>query len=239
MGYSQYQVKYINNKIPISSNIDIPHSKYLDIVEDELPTINYENISYLNGEAQPPTALIQQEQSTPVTKAPTFKPSRGLSQFNLNYNEALKVGGLEARQLQDRRTLFTQLAQMESGFNSSIQNRAGAPAFGYFQFMQGNYKGTNYNNVGVYGGVDLNTFRNSPVLQIRAANRLANAFMSSFSKSELQRLHNMGWTDNAIIAGCWLGGAKGVKAFAFNNKDRSDGWTTVGKRMRQFNYGNI
>jgi len=41
--------------------------------------------------------------------------------------------------------------------------------------------------------------------------------MSSFSKTELNRLHSMGWTDNAIIAGCWLGGPGGVRAFAFNN----------------------
>jgi hypothetical protein len=48
----------------------------------------------------------------------------------------------------------------------------------------------------------------------------------------------MGWTDNAIIAGAWLGGPGGVRAFAFQGKDRSDGATTVGQRMRQFNYAN-
>jgi len=46
----------------------------------------------------------------------------------------------------------------------------------------------------------------------------------------------MGWTDNAIIAGCWLGGPGGVRAYAFNNNNRSDGATTVGARMKAFNY---
>ena len=238
MDYSQYQVKYIDNVIPDSKPLDIPTGEFQDVP-------NYGNISYLNGEAQPATALIQEEvqevkKKNPVKRvintAPTFKASKGLNQFNFNYNEALKVGGNEAAQLQSRRALFTHLAQMESGFNSAIQNRGGAPAYGYFQFMQGNYRGKNYNNVGLFSGVDLNTFRNSPVLQIRAANKLANSFMSSFSKTELNRLHSMGWTDNAIIAGCWLGGPGGVRAFAFNNQNRSDGATSVGARMKLFNY---
>lgn len=238
MDYSQFQVKYVDTKLPTSRLLEIPEGEMQDIP-------SYRNISYLNGEAQPATALIQKEEEVqniqnPVKKVinttPTFKTSKGLNQFNFNYNEALKVGGTEAAQLQSRRALFTHLAQMESGFNSTIQNRAGAPAYGYFQFMQGNYKGRNYNNVGLFGGVDLNTFRNSPVIQIRAANKLANAFMSSFSKTELNRLHNMGWTDNAIIAGCWAGGPGGVKAYAFRNQDRSDGATTVGTRMKLFNY---
>lgn len=233
MEYSDYQVKYIDNVLPDSRPLDIPSGEiqYLDIG----------NISHLNGEALPATSLIQEEvKENPVkkviNKAPTFKISKGLRDFSTNYNEALKVGGDEAKQLQSRRTLLTHIAQIESGFNSFIQNRSGAPAYGYFQFMQGNYKGKNYNNVGLYGGVDLNTFRNSPVLQIRAANKLANSFIQSFSKTELNRLHNMGWTDNAIIAGCWLGGPGGVRAYAFNNNNRSDGATTVGARMKAFNY---
>lgn len=236
MDYSQYQVKYIENPtfvrtIPsIEENIEIP---------------DYNNISYLNAEAAPATALIQEEE-TPTKKAnpikramskvPTFKTSKGLSQFNLNFDEALKIGGREAEELKARRTLLTHLAQVESGFNSSVQNRSGAPAFGYFQFMQGLYKGTNHNNIGQYAGVDINTFRNSPVLQIRAANKLANSFMNSFSKVELNRLHQLGWTDNAILAGCWLGGPGNVKKLAFKGIDSSDGTDTVGKRMKKFNY---
>lgn len=233
MAYSDYQVKYIDNVLP--------DSRPLDISPEETQYFDIGNLSHLNGEALPAVSLIQEEvKENPVkrviNKAPTFKISKGLRDFSTNYNEALKIGGNEAKQLQSRRTLLTHLAQVESGFNSFLQNRSGAPAYGYFQFMQGNYKGKNHNNISLYGGVDLNTFRKSPVLQIRAANKLANSFIQSFSKTELNRLHNMGWTDNAIIAGCWLGGPGGVRAYAFNNSNRSDGATTVGARMKAFNY---
>lgn len=235
MDYSQFQVKYIDLPTIEYKPIELP-----DI--DDIPDIS--NITYLNGEAQPATALIQEE--TPIkkpnpvkraiSKTPVFKTSKGLSQFNLNFDEALKVGGKEAEELKARRSVLTHLAQVESGFNSAVQNRTGAPAFGYFQFMQGLYKGTNHNNIGQYAGVDVNTFRNSPVLQIRAANRLANSFMNSFSKTELNKLHQLGWTDNAILAGCWLGGPGGVKKLAFKGIDASDGSDTIGKRMKRFNY---
>lgn len=237
MDYSQFQVKYIKNPTISQSIPDI---------DQEIPEMDLGNISYINGEADSPTSLIEQEEAlkpNPVkrvikssTVSPTFKSSKGLNQFNLDFDEALKIGGDEARQLQSRRAVLTHLAQIESTFNSNIQNRAGAPAYGYFQFMQGPYRGKNYNNIGLYAGVDLDTFRNSPVLQIRAANKLANSFMSSFSKTELDRLHSLGWTDNAIIAGCWLGGPGGVRRFAFRNIDSSDGADTVGKRMKKFNY---
>ena len=235
MDYSQFQVKYIDLPTMEYKPIEIPNI-------DDVPDIS--NITYLNGEAYPATALIQEEapikKPNPVkriiSKTPVFKTSKGLSQFNLNFDEALKVGGKEAEELKARRAVLTHLAQVESGFNSAVQNRTGAPAFGYFQFMQGLYRGTNHNNIGQYAGVDVNTFRNSPVLQIRAANKLANSFMSSFSKTELNKLHQLGWTDNAILAGCWLGGPGGVKRLAFKGIDASDGSDTIGKRMKKFNY---
>lgn len=237
MDYSQFQIKYINTP---TAEYKLPNIEQVVSLEP----LDISNISYLNGEAQPATALIQEE--TPVkklnsvrkaiSKAPVFKISKGLSQFNFNFDEALKVGGKEAEELKARRAVLTHLAQVESSFNSSVQNRSGAPAFGYFQFMQGPYKGTNHNNIGQYAGVDINTFRNSPILQIRAANKLANSFMNSFSKTELNKLHQLGWTDNAILAGCWLGGPGGVKKLVFKGIDASDGSDTISKRMRTFNY---
>lgn len=237
MDYSQFQIKYIN-----TPTVEYKLPNIEQTVSPE--PLDISNISYLNGEAQPATALIQEEtpvkKTNPVrkaiSKAPVFKSSKGLSQFNLNFDEALKVGGREAEELKARRAVLTHLAQVESSFNSSVQNKSGAPAFGYFQFMQGPYRGTNHNNIGQYAGVDINTFRNSPILQIRAANKLANSFMNSFSKTELNKLHQLGWTDNAILAGCWLGGPGGVKKLAFKGIDASDGSDTISKRMRTFNY---
>lgn len=232
MDYSQFQVNYIKN--PTLESGKLPTVEFTDVPD-------YSNISYLNGEAAPATALIEEEEVkvNPIKKkTPKVKfTGSGFNNFNLYYDQAIKSSSSElAAQLNSRRNLFTKLANQESGFRHNVRNSAGVPAFGYFQFMQGNYNGKNYNNIGQYAGVDLDTFRNSPVIQIQAANNLANYFMSSFSKTELQRLHQMGYSDSAIIAGAWLGGPGGVRAFAFSNNNRKDvHGTSVGKYMQMFN----
>ena len=171
-----------------------------------------------------PTSMNGQLISAPTTS--------GSQEFEKAYDEVEKLDP----DAKNRRTLLTQLAKAESGFVKDVQNRGGAPAYGYFQFMQGNYRGKNYNNIGTYAGTDIATFRNNAKLQIQAANKLAKEFMSSFSQNELDRMHKMGWTDNAIIAGAWLGGPGGVRAYVFNNNDRNDGATSISKRMKQFNF---
>lgn len=40
-----------------------------------------------------------------------------------------------------RFNFFAKLAKKESGFDPKIQNKLGAPAYGYFQFMQGTSNG--------------------------------------------------------------------------------------------------
>jgi hypothetical protein len=46
----------------------------------------------------------------------------------------------------------------------------------------------------------------------------------------------MGYSDSAIIAGAWLGGPGGVRAFAFKNQDRKDvNGTGVSTYMKKFN----
>ena len=230
MDYSQFQVNYI--KTPTIESGRLPEIQQ---------SPDYSNISYLNGEAEPATALIQEEEETPkpnpvrkFKKLPTFKPSKGLANFNLYYDQAIKQD--TTGQLASRRNLFTRLANFESSFIPDIQNKKGVPAYGYFQLMQGLYNGKQHNNIGQYAGVDLDTFRNSPVIQIQAANNLANSFINSFSKTEIQRLHQMGYSDSAIIAGAWLGGPGGVRAFAFRNQNRKDvNGTSVGKYMQMFN----
>ena len=156
----------------------------------------------------------------------------GSEEFEKAYDEVEKLNP-EAK---NRRAVLTRLAKAESGFVKDVQNKGGAPAYGYFQFMQGKYRGRDYNNIGTYAGTDIATFRNDAKLQIQAANKLAKQFMSSFSRDELDKMHKMGWTDNAIIAGAWLGGPGGVRAYVFGNNDRNDGATSISKRMKQFNF---
>lgn len=93
---------------------------------------------------------------------------------------------------------FSLLAKKESGYNSEIQNLQGAPAYGYFQFMQ---DGNRWNNIRDYAGVDIDTFRRSPEIQIKAAHKLANAFLSSFSDKDRARARELGYTDSALLAG--------------------------------------
>lgn len=238
MDYSNYQVKYIENPTFVSKLPELESYEPMDI----------SNLQMNNAEALPPTQLIIEEEPTkdvkpnPIKrviqprsiKLPDIPKSQRLSTFNLAYDQAMNND--TTGQLAARRNLLTRLAYQESGLRHNIGNSRGVPAFGYFQFMQGNYRGRNYNNVGQYAGVDLNTFMNSPVVQIQAANNLANYFMNSFTKTEIQRLHQMGYSDSAIIAGAWLGGPGGVRAFAFKNQNRRDAnGTGVGDYMKKFN----
>ena len=93
---------------------------------------------------------------------------------------------------------FSLLAKKESGYNSEIQNLQGAPAYGYFQFMQ---DGERWNNIRDYAGVDIDTFRRSPEIQIQAAHKLANAFLSGFRDKDRARARELGYTDSALLAG--------------------------------------
>lgn len=235
MDYSQFQVKYINTPEFYSKIPELESYEPIDI----------SSIQYNNAEADSPTSLLQDnstkvifddkpQQINPVKRTLSMKPSKRLSNFNLYYDQAQAQD--KSGQLASRRNLFTKLAYQESGLRHYISNSGGVPAFGYFQFMQGNYRGRNYNNVSQFAKTDLNTFMNSPIVQIQAANNLANYFLNSFSKVELQKLHQMGYSDSAIIAGAWLGGPGGVRAYAFKNQNRKDAnGTGVAQYMQQFN----
>ena len=149
----------------------------------------------------------------------------------------------EVPEAKNYRKFLTKIAQAESGFDHTIQNKAGAPAFGYFQFMQGSAKGRSYNNIKTYSGLDVDTFRNDPKSQIKAAIKLAQNFEKSFSSKDLELAKNKGYSLNGLLAGAWLGGNKGVSKYLNGLVDASDKhWssenkgTTVGTRMREFNF---
>lgn len=142
----------------------------------------------------------------------------------------------------DRFNFFAKLAEKESGFNASIQNLAGAPAYGYFQFMQGSANGKSWDNITRFAGVDTATFRNSPELQIKAADKLANAFLKGFSKEDIKKARDLGYSDSALIAGAWLGGVGGVRKLLHQGISVDDkSWSKEGKgtdvrtRMSEFN----
>lgn len=174
----------------------------------------------------------------PVTNKATYTPKayKGLAEFNKAYDEVEKSNP-EAKKY---RQFLTKMAEQESGFNSAIQNRAGAPAYGYFQFMQDDKK---YNNIRQYAGTDIETFRSNPKLQIEAAIKLAKSFEKGFSKEDLELAKKNGYSTWGLLGGAWLAGNGGVRKFLQGKGNPSDRhWSKEGKgtdvaaRIKAFNF---
>lgn len=181
---------------------------------------------------------IIKEEETPIMKRELFniKPSKGLDEFNKWYDEVEQ----EDPEAKNYRQFLTKMAEQESGFNSAIQNRAGAPAYGYFQFMQ---DGKKYNNISAYAGTDVDTFRNNPKLQIKAAIKLAKQFERGFNKQDLELAAQKGYTKFGLLGGAWLAGNGGVRKYLqglANPSDRhwskSGSGTDVASRIAMFNF---
>lgn len=165
-----------------------------------------------------------------------IKPSKGLDEFNRWYDEVEQ----EDPEAKNYRQFLTKMAEQESGFNSAIQNRAGAPAYGYFQFMQ---DGKKYNNISAYAGTDVDTFRNNPKLQIKAAIKLAKQFERGFNKQDLELAAQKGYTKFGLLGGAWLAGNGGVRKYLQGLANPSDKhWsksgsgTDVASRIQMFNF---
>lgn len=182
--------------------------------------------------------IIKEEEETPIMKRELFniKPSKGLDEFNKWYDEVEQ----EDPEAKNYRQFLTKMAEQESGFNSAIQNRAGAPAYGYFQFMQ---DGKKYNNISAYAGTDVDTFRNNPKLQIKAAIKLAKQFERGFNKQDLELAAQKGYTKFGLLGGAWLAGNGGVRKYLQGLANPSDKhWsksgagTSVADRIAMFNF---
>ena len=181
--------------------------------------------------------IIESAVSTPMKRELfNIKPSKGLEEFNKWYDEVEK----EDPEAKNYRQFLTKMAEQESGFDSRIQNRAGAPAYGYFQFMQ---DGKKYNNISAYAGTDIETFRNNPKLQIKAAIKLAKAFERGFNKKDLELAAQKGYTKFGLLGGAWLAGNGGVRRYLQGLDNPSDKhWsksgagTSVADRIAMFNF---
>lgn len=181
--------------------------------------------------------IIESAVNTPMKRELfNIKPSKGLDEFNKWYDEAEQ----EDPEAKHYRQFLTKMAEQESGFNSAIQNRAGAPAYGYFQFMQ---DGKKYNNITAYAGTDIETFRNNPKLQIKAAIKLAKSFERGFNKKDLELAAQKGYTKFGLLGGAWLAGNGGVRKYLqglANPSDRhwskSGSGTDVASRIQMFNF---
>ena len=170
---------------------------------------------------------VEHEEQETTSGGPTGTPA-----FNKAY-DAVEAEDPDAAKY---RKLLTYIAEKESGFNPGVRNKAGYPAWGYFQMMQGTHGGSSWNNIDKYAGTSINTFLHDPKIQIKAAIKLAKAFTRQFSQQDLQSAQNKGITMNGLIGGAWLAGVGGVKAYLHNGQNRSDGSTTVSQRIRLTNF---
>lgn len=240
---AQQGMRFVNYNVVENPTVD-----YKDITNPTNPFSEYN----FNTTYNKPTALVVPVRDTnetdavannsptvePVVSKVTYTPKayKGLAEFNKAYDE-VEASNPEAKKY---RQFLTKMAEQESGFNSAIQNRAGAPAYGYFQFMQDDKK---YNNIRQYAGTDIETFRSNPKLQIEAAIKLAKSFEKGFSKEDLELAKKNGYSTWGLLGGAWLAGNGGVRKFLQGKGNPSDRhWSKEGKgtdvatRIKAFNF---
>lgn len=229
---SYKQVKAPKTPIPSIPIIQKPVTYYNETSTQEEP-------SKVSKQEKPSKFSKQEEPKTTsysISLPENIPGIRGSAEFEQAYNEVEKMNP-EAKKY---RAFLTKMAQQESGFNKSIQNRAGAPAYGYFQFMQ---DGKKYNNISTFAGTDIETFRKNPKLQIQAAIKLAKSFEGGFSEEDKRMAQQKGFTPFGLLGGAWLGGVGGVRKYLKGLGNPSDKhWSkegrgvTIADRIKMFNF---
>ena len=128
------------------------------------------------------------------------------------------------------RKILTQLADAESNFRSSIKN-PNAPAYGYFQLMQGETQNKVWNNIEEYSGLSTEDFLKDPEAQIEAAYKMLKIFENSFSDEDYEKAEQLGITKFGMLGGAWLGGPGGVRKVLNGKGNPSDKkWSKNGKQ---------
>lgn len=205
------------NPLDWAKNLVSPKSE-IKVVDDDSKTkeTDTSGSDYLNAWKSDNKPESKENESKEDSKDEKKKPAiiykgKGFDDFKENYKKA----GIDPAKFD----FFASIAKHESNFNPTVQNKAGAPAFGYFQFMQ---DGKKWNNISKFAGVDIQTFRNNPILQIKAAEKLANAFLSQFTEEDKKRARELGYSDSALVRGAWMGGVGGVRNFLYKGINASD-----------------
>lgn len=158
------------------------------------------------------------------------KVAKGPKSFELVLDEAEKINP----EVKQYRNFLTKTAKRESGFNSHIQNTTGAPYYGYFQMGKDEIKRTT--------GLTVEEFRNDPVQQILGAVKLYKMNLKTIKAIGVYNIGKQkGYSDDALVAGAWMGGPGGVKKYLLGLGDPSDshwykkagqkGGSSVGKIM--------
>lgn len=196
-------------------------------IEDPLDynITSYETNEVTNNEVtsdQNPVQQIRTRKQT-VRKTPPQQTLKGSSQFEKDYAQAIKEDSSTSKY----KNLLTRLAKIESSYNSAAHNPAGA--YGYFQLFESG----KVRNVSNYGGTDTKTFLNNPVLQIKAASKLAQANEKQLTQSRLEKGKKAGLSKDDMMAIMWFSGAGGLDAF-LKGEYRSDGANNTLQYLRKF-----
>ena len=201
----------------------------------EIPVNRYNRvISFRNSQSDKP-AQEETTQEQPIVVEWTYNAppqqstvSQGKFEFDKAFDEVIKTNS-EASQWRD---FLTEVAKRESNFNPTIQYKAGAPAWGYFQFMQS--EDGKYNNIKHYAGTDVQTFLNNPQLQINAAIKLVNEFKNSITQADKIKAKSKGLDlntqkgMNAALHAMWLGGPGGFRKWLKGENVSDRHWSDSG-----------
>lgn len=144
---------------------------------------------------------------------------KGSKQFEQAFKEAKEIDPTISKY----KNFLVKTAERESQFDSYIQNTAGAPYYGYFQMGADEIRRTT--------GLSVQQFRNNPVAQILGAVKLYKLNLNTLKNNgvyDLCRQH--GYSEEAIMAGAWIGGAGGVEKYIKGQGNPSDSHWYGGKR---------
>lgn len=157
---------------------------------------------------------------------PTYTPIRGSEDYEAAWARHLEANPQDA----EWKPLLDRIAKQESNFKS-VQNYAGAPAYGYYQLWETNLGDNTPEEV-----------LNNPDLQISLAMRLLRSNLSNFTEQDIEKARNLGYSINAMLGGAWLGGVGGVRKY-LEGVDTTDahhyggkGGSSVGRYFNIFNF---
>lgn len=195
---------------------------YYDYLKDFLDSKNDDKdidlnsvLQFIPGGVDLSNSEFKKEDDIKISKTKkstiSYKPSKGEKEFENAYIKA--VGKKD-----EYYDLLSKIARYESGYNPLAKN-PNAPAYGYFQFMQ---DGIKYNNISSFAGVDIDTFKNTPEIQILAARKMLDSIFSQIRDKDLVKMREKGITREGFAGLAWLGGVGGARNFLHYNKNISD-----------------
>ena len=182
--------------------------------------------------------IYKEEANTPeVFNYKTFRKKLNQSyikRFN-QFNSWFQQAAEEMPEINNYRWIITALADHESAFRPSVkEEQEKIPAYGLFQFVEGEWErnGKQYqcHNISTYADTDIETFLNDPVLQIKAAYKMISNIDNHLTDKHLEFAKDNGYSRDALISACWLGGFGGLNRYM---SDSVNGKDTNGYSIKQ------